>query len=163
MSRTAPTGRRRAGASIRDHERRTTGMEPTFALLDRFEDSGEILSAIKGAIRDATHETGDGQRPHHRPHRRRQEHPDKRGLPRAARRNGAREADHQGDPPAHEEGHSTGDLRHPRAGAEGVSADHRRSRGVRGREGPGDGRQPACPRRVDVRLRGWKTRRGCRD
>ena len=33
-------------------------MEPTFALLDRFEDSGEILSAIKGAIRDATHETG---------------------------------------------------------------------------------------------------------
>ena len=33
-------------------------MEPTFAVLDRFEDSGEILSAIKGAIRDATHETG---------------------------------------------------------------------------------------------------------
>ena len=33
-------------------------MEPTFALLDRFEDSGDILSAIKRAIHDATHEIG---------------------------------------------------------------------------------------------------------
>ena len=33
-------------------------MEPTLAVLDRFEDSGDILSAIKRAFHDATHETG---------------------------------------------------------------------------------------------------------
>ena len=31
-------------------------MEPTHAVLDRFEDSGDILSAIKRAFHDATHD-----------------------------------------------------------------------------------------------------------
>ena len=33
-------------------------MEPTHAVLDRFEDSGDILSAIKRAFHDATHDIG---------------------------------------------------------------------------------------------------------
>ena len=59
-------------------------MEPTLAVLDRFEDSGDILSAIKRAFHDATHETGTVNGPHRRPHRRRQEHADQRDLSGAA-------------------------------------------------------------------------------
>ena len=137
-------------------------MEPTLAVLDRFEDSGDILSAIKRAFHDATHETGTvnvliaGRT----------------GVGKSTLINeifqGRLAETGQGKPITRETRRLT---------KKGIPLAIYDTRGLELKEyqqiiddlvefvaatGPGDGRQPACPRRVDVRVRGWKARRGGR-